>query len=134
LLTNREGRRPERTIYQLTPAGAGELETWVRHLLDEPAREYPRFGAALMFLGALRHKDEAIRVLQRRAAVYEAEIGNDARMGQVPSDLPRFFTIQEEYGQAMRRAELDWIRRTIVELQDGSLEWPEMLEHQPPMR
>jgi hypothetical protein len=33
----------------------------------------------------------------------------------------------------MRLAELDWIRRTIAELQDGSLEWPDLLEHQQPM-
>jgi len=134
LLTNREGRRPERTIYQLTPAGAGELDIWVRRLLEEPTREYPHFGAALMFLGALRHKEEAIKVLERRAAAYEAEIGNvDTKLRQGAPDLPRLFTIEEEYGQAMRRAELDWIRRTIEELQDGSLEWPEMLEHEQPM-
>jgi DNA-binding PadR family transcriptional regulator len=134
LLTNREGRRPERTIYQLTPAGAAELDTWVRHLLEEPTPEYPRFGAALMFLGALRHKEEAIKVLERRAKAYEVEIANvDTKLRQVPPDLPRLFTIEEEYGQAMRRAELEWIRRTIAELNDGSLEWPEMLEHQQPM-
>ena len=134
LLTNRDGRRPERTIYRLTPAGAAELDTWVRQLLEEPTREYPRFGAALMFLGALRHKEEAIKVLERRATAYEAEIANiNAKLGQVSPDLPRLFTIEEEYGQAMRQAELDWIRRTIAELQDGSLEWPDLLHHEAPM-
>jgi phosphopantetheine adenylyltransferase len=87
-----------------------------------------------MFLGALRHKEEAIKVLERRAKAYEVEIANvDTKLRQVPPDLPRLFTIEEEYGQAMRRAELDWIRRTIAELQDGSLEWPDLLEHQQPM-
>jgi DNA-binding PadR family transcriptional regulator len=134
LLTNRDGRRPERTIYSLTPAGADELDTWVRHLLQEPTREYPRFGAALMFLGALRQKEEAIKVLESRAIAYEAEIANiDARLRKLPAELPRLFTIEEEYGQAMRRAELEWIRRTIAELKDGTLEWPEMLEHERPM-
>src|ERR1700686_3547381 len=33
LLTNRDGRRPERTIYQLTGPGAGELESWLRQAL-----------------------------------------------------------------------------------------------------
>src|SRR4030088_2331761 len=46
--TNREGRRPERTIYRLTLAGAEELQSWLRQLLEEPSKEYPRFGAALM--------------------------------------------------------------------------------------
>ena len=45
LLTNRSGRRPERTVYRLTGAGANELESWLRQLIEEPSREYPRFSA-----------------------------------------------------------------------------------------
>ena len=33
----------------------------------------------------------------------------------------------------MRRAELEWLRRTIAELKDGSLEWPQMLAQERPM-
>src|ERR1700682_821550 len=131
VVTNREGRRPERTIYRLTQSGADELDAWLRELLQEPTREYPRFGAALMFLGALRHKEDAIKVLAARATRFESEIaGVDAMLRTFPVDLPRLFTIEDEYTQAMRRAELEWIRRTITELEDGSLEWPQMLEHE----
>jgi DNA-binding PadR family transcriptional regulator len=134
VVTNREGRRPERTIYRLTLSGADELDSWLRELLEEPTREYPRFGAALMFLGALRQKEEAIKVFERRATAFESEIaGVDAMLRTLPVDLPRLFTIEDEYTQAMRRAELDWLRRTIAELKDGSLDWPEMLEHERPM-
>jgi DNA-binding PadR family transcriptional regulator len=126
--TNREGRRPERTIYRLTRAGADELGSWLRQLLEEPTREYPQFGAALMFLGALGHKEEAVKVLERRAAAFEADIAAaDAVIGAVPADVPRLFVIEEEYGQAMRRAELVWLRRVVAELKDGALEWPRML-------
>lgn len=134
--TNREGRRPERTIYRLTKSGADELDTWLRHLLEQPTREYPHFGAALMFLGALRYKEDAIKVFEGRARAIEAEIASvDAILRGVPTDLPRLFTIEDEYTQAMRRAELEWLRRTIAELKDGTLEWPRMLETQErPMR
>jgi DNA-binding PadR family transcriptional regulator len=129
VVTNREGRRPERTIYQLTPAGADELDSWLRQLLEEPSREFPRFAAALMFLGALRRKDEAIKVLERRASAFEAQIAaSDAMIRDLPADLPRLFVIEEDYAQAMRRAELDWLRRTVAELKDGSLEWPQMIQ------
>lgn len=129
VVTNREGRRPERTIYQLTPAGADELDSWLRQLLEEPSREFPRFAAALMFLGALRRKDEAIKVLERRASAFEAQIAaSDAMIRDLPADLPRLFIIEEDYAQAMRRAELDWLRRTVAELKDGSLEWPQMIQ------
>jgi DNA-binding PadR family transcriptional regulator len=127
--TNREGRRPERTIYRLTASGADELESWLRELLEEPSREYPRFGAALMFVGALRRKEEAIKALERRVMAFEAEIASvDAILRGLPPDLPRLFTIEDEYTQAMRRAELEWLRRTIAELKEGSLEWPQMIE------
>jgi DNA-binding PadR family transcriptional regulator len=133
--TNREGRRPERTIYRLTKAGADELRSWLRQLLEEPSHEFPKFGAALMFIGALGFKDEAIKVLERRAATFEADIASiDAVLRGLPADLPRLFVIEEEYGQAMRQAELDWLRRTVAELKGGSLEWPRMLsEHEWPM-
>jgi DNA-binding PadR family transcriptional regulator len=128
VVTNREGRRPERTIYRLTASGAVELDSWLRQLLEEPTREYPRFGAALMFLGALRQKEEAIKVFERRAIAYEAEIASvDTMLRALPAELPRLFTIEDEYAQAMRRAELGWLRRTIGELKEGSLEWPQML-------
>jgi DNA-binding PadR family transcriptional regulator len=135
VVTNREGRRPERTIYQLTPSGIDELDSWLRQLIEEPSREFPRFAAALMFLGAMRHKEEAIRVLERRAVAFEAQIAaSDAMIRKIPADLPRLFVIEEEYAQAMRRAELDWLQRTVAELEDGSLEWPQSIEgHEWPM-
>ena len=126
--TSREGRRPERTTYRLTQNGADELRSWLRQLLEEPTREYPQFGAALMFLGAMGFKEEAIKVLERRAATFEADIAAaDAIITALPPDLPRLFVIEEDYGQAMRRAELVWLRRTVAELKDGTLEWPQML-------
>lgn len=131
ILTNRDGRRPERTVYQLTPSGADELDTWLRELLEQPTREYPHFGAALMFVGALRSKEEAIKVFERRAVLFEAEIASvDAMLRALSPDLPRLFTIEDEYTQAMRRAELEWLRRTIAELKAGTLEWPQMIEMQ----
>ena len=134
LLTNREGRRPERTIYRLTPSGADELDSWLRELLEQPTREYPHFGAALMFLGALRHKEDAIKVLERRASLFEAEIASvDTMLRGLPPDLPRLFAIEDEYTQAIRMAELEWLRRTIAELNAGTLEWPLMHEQDRPM-
>jgi DNA-binding PadR family transcriptional regulator len=129
VLVNREGRRPERTIYRLTAAGGDELESWLRQLIEEPSREYPRFGAALMFLGALRRKEEAINALERRAEAFEEEIENvDSMLRGLPPFLPRLFAIEDEYTQAMRRAELEWLRRIVAELEEGTLEWPPMIE------
>src|SRR5437868_3078621 len=40
--TQREGRRPERTVYALTEAGRAKLDGWLRALLRKPAKEYPQ--------------------------------------------------------------------------------------------
>jgi DNA-binding PadR family transcriptional regulator len=124
---NREGRRPERTVYAITDAGRDELLVWLRELTSEPAPEYPAFAAPHMFVYALG-RDGAISALQQRAAGLEAEISrSDAFRRAYLADnpgFPRIFGIEEEYAQAMRRAELAWVRKTAAELQDGSLPWP----------
>jgi hypothetical protein len=67
--------------------------------------------------------------LERRAGAFEAEIASvDSMLRDLPPDLPRLFAIEDEYTQAMRRAELEWLRRIIAELKEGTLEWPPMIE------
>jgi len=36
--TTRQGRRPERTVYEITEAGATEHEDWLAELLSTPVR------------------------------------------------------------------------------------------------
>lgn len=125
---NRAGRRPARTVYAITEAGRDELLVWLRELTSEPAADYPAFAAPLMFIYALG-RDGAISALRERAARLEAEISrSDAFRLAVLADLgdfPRIFAIEEEYAQAMRKAELAWVRGTVAELVDGSLAWPQ---------
>src|SRR5437870_9040735 len=46
----KEGNRPERTIYRLTPTGREVLVQVVGDILAQPRREYPHFAAGLMFM------------------------------------------------------------------------------------
>jgi DNA-binding PadR family transcriptional regulator len=125
---SRAGRRPERTVYALTDSGREETAVWLRELIREPAANYPALAAPLMFIYALG-RDQAIAALQQRAAGLEAEISrSDAyrrAFAEEMTDFPRLFGIEEEYAQAMRRAELAWVRTTAAELKDGSLPWPD---------
>jgi DNA-binding PadR family transcriptional regulator len=124
---NREGRRPERTVYAITEAGRDELLVWLWELASEPSAEYPAFAAPLMFIYSLG-KDRAIAAFQQRAARLEADISaSDAYRRAFMAEMPgfvRIFGIEEEYTQAMRRAELGWLRATIAELRDGAFPWP----------
>jgi DNA-binding PadR family transcriptional regulator len=124
---NREGRRPERTVYAITDAGRDELLVWLTELTRVPSGEYPAFAVSLMFIYALG-REGAVAALQQRAALLEAEISrSDAfRRAYVANfaEFPRLFGIEEEYAQTMRRAELEWVRTTAAELRDGTFPWP----------
>jgi DNA-binding PadR family transcriptional regulator len=124
----RDGRRPERTVYAITEAGRDELLQWLWELTSEPAEEYPALAAPLMFIYALG-LDRAIAALAQRAAKLEAQISSSDAFREAYTDhildFPRVFGIEEEYAQAMRRAEVAWIRQVIAELRDGTFHWPE---------
>jgi DNA-binding PadR family transcriptional regulator len=122
--TEREGRRPERTVYTITDAGRDELRAWLRQLLAEPAHEYPKFAAALAFMLTL-DREEVVRLLRTRMSLMEGQIaGDDALLGSfVKQGLPRVVLIEGEYTQAIRRAEVDWIRSLIGEI-EGEGFWP----------
>src|SRR5580698_7956411 len=87
---NREGRRPERTVYAITEAGRDELLVWLWDLASEPSAEYPAFAAPLMFIYSLG-KDRALAAFTQRAARLEADISaSDAYRRAYLADLPDF--------------------------------------------
>jgi DNA-binding PadR family transcriptional regulator len=126
LETSREGRRPERTAYSLTEAGREELLEWLRELISRPVAEYPQFGAALAFMAGVGNEKEVVALLNWRAVALQAEIAAAETVieGTLDHGVPRMFIIEEEYAQAIRRAELDFIRQLVADLESGEL-WPD---------
>ena len=118
--TVREGRRPERTVYELTGEGSVEFLRWLRELLSEPAKEYTQFAAGLTFLPALP-PEEAVELLDERVRRLEAEIEEmRAHLDSVMEQgLPRLFLIESEL--IVREAELRWVRELVREISDGTL-------------
>lgn len=68
---------------------------------------------------------EAQRALRRRAAAIEGLMaGMDAhRRGLADSGLPEVLLLEVEYEQAIKKAELDWIRDLLDRLDKGELDW-----------
>ena len=120
--TEREGRRPERTVYRLTAAGRMELIDWISELLSRPAKEYTRFEAGLSLLGVLPPEDIATLIAQRCRAL-ELEISQERSLLQLvlQQGLPRLHIIENEYQLAMREAELAWARKLIEEIRSGAV-------------
>lgn len=128
----REGRRPERTVYQLTDAGRAELGDWMSDLIAVPVKEYPQFEAALAEIGVLA-PDQVLPLLRQRVAALEKHIG-DLRAGMAElSWLPRLLQLETEYHLSMQEAELAWVRGLTAELEDGSFPgiraWQYMHDH-----
>ena len=135
--TEREGRRPERTVYALSEAGLDELRAWMRDLLRAPAKEYPQFETALSLMPVLP-PDEAVSLLRARALELsgtiwkmEAQLAELAQQdfaamageAQLPAALagqkcPPLFSVESEYHLAMVRAELDFVNDLVRRIVD----------------
>ncbi|HYY45690.1 MAG TPA: PadR family transcriptional regulator [Candidatus Angelobacter sp.] len=120
--TSRDGRRPEKTVYAITEAGRDEILAWLRELLAQPVNEYPQFAAALAFFAAL-DKDEVVRLLKVRTAMLEGQVAGEAKQLKTFLDLglPRLFLIEGEYALNMKRAEVEWVRGLIADIESGHL-------------
>ncbi|MCP9966731.1 PadR family transcriptional regulator [Actinomadura madurae] len=118
--SERQGARPERTVYRITEAGRAELVDWVRELVGETQREESRFKAGLSVLSVLS-PDEAVELLRTRAGALEERIAvAEAELAEQAGQIPRLFLIETEYELAVRTAELRWARGLADEIAEGS--------------
>lgn len=121
--TSREGRRPERTVYQITEEGRAEFQHRLLQVIERPVVEDPVFGVAVGFLGYLEPWS-VLEALQDRFASLEGEIaGLDAALPAMRTSLPRLVLLAHEYKRALRRAERDWVLKLIEEIRSGKLNW-----------
>jgi DNA-binding PadR family transcriptional regulator len=144
--TTRAGRRPERTVYEITPAGEHELEDWLSELISKPVRDFTALEAGLSLMGYLP-PDEVARLLDLRAVqlridqrAVNAELAEGRAMG-----LPDMFVVEGMYRAAVLAAELAFVTslaeglrdgsfggvklwRRLHELRDGGISWAEIVD------
>ncbi len=121
--TNREGRRPNRTIYRITPAGDAAVKTWLTQMLGEPQQNTSSFVVALDHLVHLSPADAA-DVLARRREVRAQMIAElQARTATLAPRIGRINLIEVEHDLALARAELAWLEGILDELRRGTLQW-----------
>ena len=132
--TERSGRLPERTVYELTDAGRIEMHDWLTGIISTPVKEYPEFEAGLSFLPALAPGD-AVDLLKQRAQRLEfelAELGSTRELVE-NQGLPRLFWVEAEFHTVLREAELEYVRKLANEIETGILDgfewWQEVHEH-----
>ncbi|MEU4577847.1 PadR family transcriptional regulator [Nonomuraea sp. NPDC023979] len=122
--TSREGRRPERTIYEITGEGRQELATRLRALLENPGGERRVFTAAVSLIGVLP-VPEALQSLRTRAAALEGSVTalNGHLKALRDSGLPDVLALELDYERALTETELAWVRQLIGRLESGELGW-----------
>ena len=117
----RQGNRPERTVYGITAAGRQEMTEWMSDLVAFPAKEYPIFETALSLLGVL-HPDEVMPLLEQRLDALEVQIASGrGALEKLYETLPRLFLVENEYQLHMVEAEAAWVRGFLDELREGTL-------------
>ncbi|HEY6739691.1 MAG TPA: PadR family transcriptional regulator [Actinopolymorphaceae bacterium] len=120
--TVRPGARPERTVYEITPAGRELMGELVREYLGTVAREFPVFPAGLAHILDVPSA-EAADLLRRRVGALRAEFDDVAARLEELRELPRVVLLEVEYTQRLRRTEIEWIESVVRDIETGELAW-----------
>ncbi|MGW0520081.1 PadR family transcriptional regulator [Crossiella sp. NPDC003009] len=135
--SQREGRRPERTVYRITPEGQEEFFGALGELLTSEPTDCSATTTAVSLLVHLPPA-QAARLLSVRASLLEGKLaGLDAQLRLVAEHTHRVCGLELEHLRAVWRAELDWLRSVLASLGRGELDWdpvavrddPEVLRH-----
>jgi DNA-binding PadR family transcriptional regulator len=119
----REGKRPEKTVYEITAAGDEEFFALLRDCLGTSEKEYHEIDQALAFLDALKPR-EAAALFGSRVSLLEAQVlrlkkhkAERTRLASVPPSAKAIFS----HSQRRLEAELAWSREVLADIEAGRL-------------
>ena len=120
--TVRDGRRPERTVYEITETGRNEFEDWLSELLSVPTREYTSLEAALSLMAGLA-PDVVARLLSERGGRLEMELRAEraAIDWSREHELPEIFLIETVFRERMLQTELEFVGQLAKDIRSGAL-------------
>jgi DNA-binding PadR family transcriptional regulator len=105
--TTRDGKRPERAVYEVTDAGIEALTERVAELVAVPAHEFPQFAVALAEIDTLG-ADAAANAVNDRVGALEARVAEIMALRDA-SVTPAGYLAAFDYLLATTRAELSWL-------------------------
>lgn len=120
--TQRDGRRPERTVYAITGEGAAVFLNWLRTILAKPVNDFPQLVAGLNFVGHLS-PDEMVSLCVQRIRALTDMMGELQYVLDAMAErgLNRLFSIEGEYQLSQRQTELAWMSRLLKDITEGDL-------------
>ncbi|WP_067536784.1 PadR family transcriptional regulator [Nocardia crassostreae] len=108
--TEREGQRPERTVYTPTGASEARLREYMRNMIAVPGKEYRRFDAALSLIVVLSPEEVPALLEQRQRALAE-QIAQQHAVLDRAREVDALFLIEYHYRLELLDAEQRFIAR-----------------------
>ncbi|MDR1078941.1 MAG: PadR family transcriptional regulator [Propionibacteriaceae bacterium] len=123
--TDKVGNRPERTTYEITPAGRAALTDAVAAMLATVADEYPAFDLALSEAHALPAADVAGLLDQRLTALHGLAGRLRGGLDQAEqSGTPPVYTIDTRHRLALVEREIELVEGLRDDIARGAIAWP----------
>jgi DNA-binding PadR family transcriptional regulator len=119
--TGRDGKRPERVIYEITDAGAEALSDRVRELIARPIHEFPQFVVALAEIDTLDN-NVAANAVDDRVGALEARAAEIMALRDTGVTRPAHL-VALDYLLAAIKNELSWLRDFAGSLRSDQLQW-----------
>ncbi|MDQ0377348.1 PadR family transcriptional regulator [Amycolatopsis thermophila] len=121
--TQREGRRPERTVYALTEQGRDAFVDRATTMLGTLADERPEFLSALGAMDDLG-REISLDQLEMRLMRLEAKAASqEVITRKLLDEVPAIYWVDWRYTTAQVRFELEWTRQLIDDIKAGRLDW-----------
>lgn len=132
--TQREGRRPERTVYGMTEAGRDAFVERARIMVSVPAAEYPEFLSGLAVIDDLGRED-AIEQLRHRILRLTAAVGADRAAVEAlrKNKTPEIYWLDWRFTSARAEFELEWTERLLADLESGRVPFVHCENQQSPL-
>lgn len=119
--TARAGKRPERTVYEITPAGLHEFEDWLTEILATPTKEYVSLEAGLALMPMLPPEVVArllgIRAERLRVEVTTLDTMHERARAQGIADM---FLVESFYRRHVLAAELEFVTQLVDAIRSGT--------------
>ena len=120
---DRDGNRPERTTYAVTPAGTDAVRDWVRRELGGSRRQTP-FRVALAEAHNI-DRAEAVDLLTQRVALLRQELDTIgvALDGAATRGVLEQYVLEASRHRILLQAEVDWLDTLIPRIAFPDFAW-----------
>jgi DNA-binding PadR family transcriptional regulator len=117
----RQGKRPSRSVYQITPAGREEFLRLLRTSWQQFEREYYPLDICLFFLDRLPLKEVKSYLRMRQSALQSAldHVRSHRKEQLALPEVPPLAAAIFDHTLAHTRAELDWVTDVLQKLERG---------------